>query len=86
MRAVDKLAQVVRRSVEVKWREKIDSIVAPSEISREIGDRHHFNNSDADPCQLGQLFRRRAPSSLFRKNTDVHFVNNLAFHLHAAPF
>ena len=86
MRAVDKLAQIVRRSVEVKWRKKVNSIVAPSEISREIGDRHHFNDGDSDPRQLGQLFRRRAPCSLFRKSTDVHFVDDLAFHLHAAPF
>jgi len=56
----------------VKWGKKIDAIIAPSEISGKIGDRHHFDDGDADACQFGQLFGRGPPRSFFRKCADVH--------------
>src|SRR5205085_7244821 len=67
-------------------RKKIDAVVAPSKISREIGDRHHLNHADSNPGQLRQLFGRGLPRSFPRKRADVHFVNDLAFHFYAAPF
>src|ERR1700686_3730391 len=67
------------------WREKIDSVVAPTEISWKIRDWHHFNDGDADAREFFQLFGRRPPRSLFGKRADVHFVNDVAFHFHAGP-
>ena len=52
MRVIDKGAQIVRRAIEVRWRKQIDPVVSPAEISREIGDRHHFDNRDADLREL----------------------------------
>src|SRR5580765_2370459 len=85
MRAIDKLAQIVRRSVNMIWREKIDPVIAPAEISRKIGDRHHFDNGDADLGQLRELFGRRAPGAFPRERTDVHLVDDLAFHFNPGP-
>ena len=85
MGAVDERAQIVRCSVNMVRREKIDTVVAPAEISREIGDRHHFDDADSDSCQFLKLFGRGLPRSFFGKSADVHFINGLAFHFHAPP-
>ena len=86
MRAIDKLAQIFRRSVQMERRKKIDPVVAPSEISGKIGDRHHLHDSDSNPRQFGQLFGRGLPRSFFRKRSNMHFINDVTFHFHAAPF
>src|SRR5216684_3953139 len=85
MRAIDKLTQIVRRSVNMIWRKKIDPVVAPSEISRKVGDRHHFDHGDANLRQLRQLFGGGLPGSFLGESADVHFVNDMAFHFHSAP-
>ena len=41
---------------------------------------------NADARKFFQLFGRGSPRSLLGKRADVHFVNDLAFHRHAAPF
>src|SRR2546421_5503352 len=70
----------------MKWCEKIHSVVTPSEISGEIGDRHHFNHANSNPGQFLKLFGPGLPRSFFGKGANVDFVNDVAFHVHAAPF
>src|ERR1041384_7580681 len=85
MGPIDKPAQVVRRPITVIGREEIDAVVAPAEFAGEIRDRHHLYHADASPRQRAQLPGSRGPSPLARESADMHFVNDLAFHLHPRP-
>src|SRR5437762_153918 len=70
----------------MKRGEKIDPVITPAEISWKIGDRHHLYDGDSDARQLLQLLSRSLPRSFLRKSADVHFVNDMTFQVHAAPF
>jgi len=78
-------AQVVRRAVLMGGRKKVDTIVAPAEFSRKIGDRHHLDHANSNASKLRQFFGRGAPRSFGCECADVHFVNDLAFEFLAEP-
>ena len=80
-----KRAQIVRRAIQVGWREKIDTVVAPAELSRKIRDRHHLDHSNADARQLCQLVRCGAPCSFPGECADMHFVDDLTFQFGSGP-
>src|SRR6266480_4543188 len=82
---IDGIAVDVWATIKKWWREKIDAVITPTKVSRKIGDRHHFDDSNSDPGQLWQLLRRGPPGAFTCKRADVHFVNHLAFHLQARP-
>ncbi len=52
MRAIDKTAKIVGSAVEMRGREQLDAVVAPTEAAREFGHGHHFQNGYAG---LGEL-------------------------------
>ena len=45
---VDEAAQIIRLAVETRRREHADAVVAPTEASGEVGDRHHLDARDAE--------------------------------------
>ena len=51
MSGVDHLAKIVRAAISVKRREKIDSVVAPTDISSELSQRHALKNGNAEVAQ-----------------------------------
>ena len=85
VRTIDKGAQIIRRAIQVRWREKVHAIVPPAEFPREIRDWHHFDHRDPDTRQLCQLLGRGAPCSFTRECANVHFVHNLAFYFQTRP-
>ncbi len=48
VRRIDEAAQIVRAAVEAGRREQVDAVVAPAELARELGDRHHLDQRDAE--------------------------------------
>src|SRR5258707_12426808 len=85
VRAVDEIAQIIRSSVQACRGKEVDTIVAPSELSRKIRNRHHLDNADADAFQFGQLLGRGTPGAFGWEWADVHFINDLALQLHTGP-
>src|SRR4051812_18586383 len=85
MRSIDKSTQVIRRAIKSARREKINAVIAPTEFTWEICDRHHFDHADARARKLAQLASSGGPRSLGRKRADVHFVNDLALQLQTRP-
>jgi len=53
VRFIHEGAQIVGRSVQPRGSEKIDAVITPAEFTREIRDRHHLDDRDPDPRQLG---------------------------------
>jgi len=84
--AIDKRPRVVRRSVEPRWCEQVDAIVAPAETAREIGDGHDLKHRDAELRQRGQLSHRRPPGAASRERAEVQFVNDVLVRRATAPF
>ena len=78
VRPIDECAQVVRRSVEMRRREKIDAIITPAEAPGKIGDRHHLQRGDAIALQQLEFFRGGAPRPFRGKCANMKFVNDLA--------
>src|SRR6266849_1364606 len=78
-------AQIVRRAIQVGWREKIDPVIAPAELSGKIRDRHHLHYGDADARQFYQLLRGGAPCSFTRECADVQLADDLAFQFLSGP-
>src|SRR5215468_4470340 len=85
VRLIHEAANVIRRAVEMARREEIDTVVAPSELAREVGDGHDLEARDAEARQLGQLAHGGGPVSLGREGADVHLVDHLAADRRAGP-
>src|SRR5262245_49192707 len=85
VRTIDEGAKLVRRSVEMRRREKVDSVVSPAEGTRKLSDRHDLQQSDSDIRQMRQKFLRRVPRAFPCKSTDVHFVKYLSLKADAGP-
>ena len=85
MRAIHKRAEVVGRTVKMRWRKEGGSVVSPSELTWKFGDGHDFEQSDFTLHEFRQQFASRAPGSFSRKRSDVHFGNELSLQSHAFP-
>ena len=85
MGAIDEAPQIIRFAIKPTGREEIDAVVTPAEFARKIRHRHHLDQANASPRQLGQLFGGRSPRSLRGKGADVHLVEDLPFQMRAAP-
>src|SRR5206468_8744131 len=85
VRVVHEGAKIVRCSVQVRRGEQSRSVVSPTEVSREFGDRHDFKQCDPNFCHLRQQLTRCGPCPVMSERTDVHFINDLPFELHAIP-
>ncbi len=85
VRAVDEPAEVVRLAVETGGSEQVDTVVAPAEPPRELGDRHHLQQRDAEIGEAGKPARRRRPGPLAGEGTDVHLVEHLPLPQRPAP-
>src|SRR5262245_2075300 len=65
---IDEGAKIVRCSVEMGRREKVDSVISPAEGSRELGNRHDLQQRDSDTGQMRQKFLRRVPRAFLSKS------------------
>src|SRR5438045_799616 len=86
MDMIDETAEIVWASVRMCRREKIHTVITPTEVAGKIRDRHYFNNGDANAGQLSQLFCGSAPGSFLGERAHVQLINDLAFQLLAGPF
>ena len=57
---IDEARKSSGRAVEPGGGEQIDAVVAPAELGREIGDRHHLDDGDAEFRQMGRQLGRAA--------------------------
>jgi hypothetical protein len=78
MRAIDERAEVVRRSVQTRWRVREHAVIAPAKAPRELGDRHHFDDRHTDARERLEPLAGRAPRSFRRERADVHLVHDLS--------
>ena len=85
MGSVHKASQAFRVPIQMGGSEKIHPVVAPSELPRELGDRHHLQHRHADTRQLRQLATGGIPRSLLCEGSNVQLVNDLALDLDASP-
>ena len=77
MRAIDELAQLIRRAVQMRRREQIDAVVAPPEPPLELGDRHQLDHGDTERCQLCDLRSGGRPGAGPGECSGVQLVDHL---------
>src|SRR6266545_8187955 len=85
VRAIHECAKVVGAAVPMVRREKIDTIVAPSEASGKLRDRHDLEHRDAESGKLRELVRRGRERSFARERSDVNLIDHLPLRADAAP-
>src|SRR5947209_3725715 len=85
MGLVHKRTHLLGPSVQGCRRIRLDAIVAPPELPREIGHRHDLKDSDASISEVLELLCRRRPSPAFGKRPEMHLVDHLAFDPKTTP-
>ena len=83
--AIDKLAEIIGRSVVMEGSEEIDAVISPAERAGEFVDGHDFETGDAEVSKFGKLFCGGVPGSFRGEGADVHFVKHLAVGGNAGP-
>ena len=66
--------QIVRAAVEACRREPADAVVAPTELTGELGDWHQLNRADSEPLQTLEMDRGGCPRALRREGARVQLV------------
>ncbi len=82
---VDEAHQILGPAVEMRRREPVHSVVAPASRARELVDRHHLDNGDAERGQLRQPLDRRRPRSFRGEGAGVQLVEHRLFDDRAPP-
>ncbi len=85
VRRIDQGAKIIRVSVSSGRSEEGDAIVTPVAITREIGNRHQLDGSDAEIAQIIQLVYRGKERAFRRKRAHVQFVDRQISELRAFP-
>src|SRR6478752_8932472 len=85
VRGIHERAKIVRSPVQMRRREQVDAVVAPSEASGELADRHDLDRRDTDVGEVAQPVDRRGEGSFAREGADVQFVKNLVRQMNALP-
>src|SRR5262249_51365211 len=57
----------------------------PAEFPGEVGHRHDLDHGYSQPREFFEFARGRRPRALASERPDVHFINDLAARIHAAP-
>src|SRR5215831_6692165 len=85
MGAIDEAPEVVWRAVEARRRVQIHAVVSPAEFPGKFGHRHDLDHGYSQPREFVEFARGRRPRAFARERPDVHFINDLAAQIHAAP-
>jgi hypothetical protein len=80
------LAEVIRRTVGIEWREEIDTIVAPVAVPGALGHRHELDGGNAKCFQLLKLTNQRGECAFRSHGADVKFVDHQALAIEPTPF
>src|SRR5262249_8362241 len=78
-------SEVVGMAVEARRREEIHAVVAPAELPGEIGHRHDLDQGYSQTDEFVEFTRGRGPQPFARERPNVHFINDLAARINAAP-
>ena len=82
---IDQHFELIRSAVRVLDGVRIDAVVAPVTVARELGNRHDFNRTDAKLFQIAQSFDCRRKRPFRRERTHVQFIDHHLLQAHAAP-
>src|SRR5262245_33451903 len=85
VRLVDERPELVRCSVQSRWRKEINSLIAPIERTWEFGDGHNLQQRYSYIRQPRQDCARSDPRTFPCECADVHFVDHLAVDANARP-
>src|SRR5580704_3873837 len=85
MRAIDEGAEIIWGAIKPRGCKKIYPVVAPSELSGEICNRHQFDYGNSEIGELLQMLDCGAVCAFLSESADVHFINNLAFDAKSLP-
>ena len=85
MRGVHEPAKIVRVPVQMRWREHMHAVVAPSKPPRELCDGHYLEDRNSSFGKMGKLGGSAGPAALFGERADMHLVDDLTLERDALP-
>ncbi len=85
VRGVDEAPEVVGPTVEARRSVEVHPVVAPPELSGEVGDRHHLDDRDSEVGERGKVGARGVPRPLGSERAHVHLVEALPLERAATP-
>jgi hypothetical protein len=85
VRVINEKTEIIRRTIQSRRREEIDTVVTPPECAGELCDRHYFDDADSEVGEVGEVPGSRAPCAFARVCAHVHFIDNRAHRRWPAP-
>jgi hypothetical protein len=78
MTVVDQPIETGRTPIGVVWSEKIYTVIPPSAIAREFGDRHKLDGVDAERDEVGKMVDHAVESARRREGPDMQLIKDEA--------